>query len=90
MIELFFIIIAKIFLLFFSTVLMLSGFACFMAYLTNNKGLARGDSMAMVNIPGKGKRYYKMPAWFGGIILAILLEGMGIMLIYFVMYVFGH
>ena len=90
MIGLFFKIIVKIFFIFIATLFMFVGIALFIGYMTNNKGLARGDSMAMVNIPGKGKRYYKMPAWFGGIILAILLEGMGIILIYFVMYVFGH
>ena len=69
---------------------MFSGFACFMAYLTNNKGLAGGDSLAMVNIPGKGKRYYKMPAWIAGIIFSTLFVGLGFGLIYYVMFYFGH
>ena len=86
MIGLFFKIIVKIFFIFIATLFMFVGIALFMDYITNNKGLSRGDSMSMVNIPGKGKRYYKTPYWFVGIIIATIFGGFGIGFLYYVMY----
>ena len=42
--------------------------------------------MAMVNIPGKGKRYHKMPPWIAGIIFSTLFVGLGFGIIYYVMF----
>ena len=86
MIGLFFKIIVKIFFIFIATLFMFVGIALFRGYITNNKGLARGDSMSMVNIPGKGKRYYKTPDWFVGIIMATIFGGFGVGFLYYVMY----
>ena len=40
----------------------------------------------MVNIPGKGKRYYKTPDWFVEIIMATIFGGFGVGFLYYVMY----
>ena len=62
MIELFFKIIVKIFLLFIATIFLYGGIALFIAFITKNKGRAGASSMAKVNIPGRGVSYHKMPS----------------------------
>ena len=69
-----------------ATVLLYCGFALFIAYITKIPGLAISDDMAMVNIPGKGKRYHKMPPWIAGIIFSTLFVGLGFGIIYYVMF----
>ena len=86
MIGLFFKIIVKIFFIFIATLFMFVGIALFRGYITNNKGLARGDSMSMENIPGKGKRYYRTPDWFVGIIMAAIFGGFGFGFLYYIIY----
>ena len=86
MIGFFLKIILKLFFIFIATLFMFVGIALFMGYMTNNKGLARGDSISMVNIPGKGKRYYKTPDWFVGIIMAAIFGGFGFGFLYYITY----
>ncbi|SVD01398.1 uncharacterized protein METZ01_LOCUS354252 [marine metagenome] len=86
MIGFFLKIILKLFFIFIATLFMFVGIALFMGYMTNNKGLARGDSISMVNIPGKGKRYYRTPDWFVGIIMAAIFGGFGFGFLYYIIY----
>jgi len=50
MIELFFKIILKIFLLFIATIFLYTGIALFIVFIKNNKGWAGGGSMAKVKV----------------------------------------